>query len=246
MPFLSNLSSPLPGGDIHLRDMNFDTSSEASFPMTDSYNLDTDPFPVGRSTMNKLNHSLHTSENGAIGIPFGNNNHNADEETRSSEILSGNKVVFGKLLQFTSYSAPYMFVLNNSISTLWLQVSSSEAKSGNCDATYPVKSTSQQSSITSPETRKRPKSSITVYKPDMGVYLTSDMISSCEGPYASGTVPLQRSLSSGKAIGKGNTVHNGPPYSSGRVAASQKSQEVFTSHQTDDHEKNTCNNSDQS
>jgi ubiquitin carboxyl-terminal hydrolase 36/42 len=114
MPFLSNLSSPLPGGDIHLRDMNFDTSSEPSFPMTDSYNLDTDPFPVDRSTMNKLNHSLHTSENGAIGIPFGNNNHNADEETRSSEILSGNKVVFGKLLQFTSYSAPYMFVLNNS------------------------------------------------------------------------------------------------------------------------------------
>jgi ubiquitin carboxyl-terminal hydrolase 36/42 len=115
MPFLSNLSSPLQGGDIHLRDMNFDTLSEPSFPTTDSYNLDTDPFPVGRSTMNKLNHSFHTSENGAIGIPFRKNNHCVDEETWSSEILSGNKVVFGKLLQFISYSSTYMFILNNLI-----------------------------------------------------------------------------------------------------------------------------------
>jgi ubiquitin carboxyl-terminal hydrolase 36/42 len=124
-------------------------------------------------------------------------------------------------------------------------VSSSEAKIGNYDATYPVKSSSQQSSISAPETRKRPKASITVYKPDMGVYLTSDMISSCEGPYASATVPPQRSFSSGKTIGKGNVVHKRPPYPSGRVAASQKSQ-VSTSQQNDENEKNTCNNNDQS
>ncbi|TVU33240.1 hypothetical protein EJB05_25030 [Eragrostis curvula] len=216
MPFLSNLNSPLPGGDIHLRDMNFDTLSEPSFPTTDSYNLDTDPFPVDRSNMKKSNHSRHTSEMGAIGVSFEKNNFIGDEEARPSEILSGNKV------------------------------SGSELKSGNCDATYPVKSTAQQSSISIPETRKRPKASITVYEPDVGVYLTSDMISSCEGPYASATVPLQRSFSSGKNIGKGNAVHKRPPYPSGRVVAPQKSQEkVPTSHQSDGHEKNPCNKNDQ-
>ncbi|KAK3152606.1 hypothetical protein QOZ80_2BG0161210 [Eleusine coracana subsp. coracana] len=207
MPFLSNLNSPLPGGDIHLRDMNFDTLSEPSFPTTDSYNLDADPFLVDRSNLNQSNHS---------GASFENSNYNADEETRSSEILSGNKV------------------------------SSSEAKSGNCDATYPVKSTIHQPSTSAPETRKRSKASITVYEPDMGVYLTSDMISSSEGPYASATVPLQRSFSSGKTIEKGNGVHKRPPNPLGRVAASQKSQEkASTSRQNDGHEKNPCNRNDQ-
>jgi hypothetical protein len=40
-------------------------------------------------------------------------------------------------------------------------------------------------------------------------------------------------------------VHKRPPYPSGRVAASQKSQ-VSTSQQNDENEKNTCNNNDQS
>jgi ubiquitin carboxyl-terminal hydrolase 36/42 len=92
MPFLTNLNSPLPGGDIHLRDMNFDTLSEPSFPTTDGFNLDTDPFPADRSNMNKSNQGLHTSENGAVGVSYEKNNHNADDETRSSEILSGSKV----------------------------------------------------------------------------------------------------------------------------------------------------------
>jgi len=76
-----------------LRDMNFDTLSEPSFPTTDGYNLDTDPFQTDRSNMNKSNQSLHTSENGAVGVSYEKNNYNADDETCSSEILSGNKVV---------------------------------------------------------------------------------------------------------------------------------------------------------
>lgn len=126
-------------------------------------------------------------------------------------------------------------------------MSGSEATTGNCDAVYPVKSTTQQSNTSAPEPRKRPKASITVYEPDMGVYLTSDMISSCEGPYASASIPLQRSFSSGKTIGKGSAVHKRPPYPSGRLAVSQKSPEkVPTSHQNDGHEKNPCNKNDQS
>lgn len=95
LPFLTN--SPLPGGDIHLRDMNFDTLSEPSFPTTDGYNLDTDSFPTDRSNMNKSNQGFHMSENGAVGVSYEKNNYNADDETRSSEILSGNKVVYEQL-----------------------------------------------------------------------------------------------------------------------------------------------------
>ena len=73
--------------------MNFDTLSEPSFPTTDGYNLDTDPFPTDRSNLNKSNQGLRTSENGAVGVSYENNNYNVDDETRSSEILSGNKVV---------------------------------------------------------------------------------------------------------------------------------------------------------
>ncbi|XP_062223625.1 ubiquitin C-terminal hydrolase 15-like [Phragmites australis] len=218
LPVLSNLNSPLPGGDIYLHDMNFDTVSEPSFPTTDNYNLDTDPFPLDRSNMIKSNQSLHTSEYGAVGVSCEKNNYSVDEEIRPSEILSVNKVS------------------NNNFG--------SDAKSGNCDATYPVKSIAQQPSICAPETRKRPKASITVYEPDMGVYLISDMISSCEGPYASAAEPLQRSLSSGKTIGKEDVVHKRPPYPSGRVA--QKPLErVSTSHQNDGHEKNPCSKNDQ-
>ena len=93
MPFLTNLNSPLPGGDIHLRDMNFDTLSEPSFPTTDGYNLDTDPFPADRSSMNRSNQGVHISENGAVGVSFEKNNYNAADEIHSPEILSGNKVI---------------------------------------------------------------------------------------------------------------------------------------------------------
>ncbi|XP_062218727.1 ubiquitin C-terminal hydrolase 15-like [Phragmites australis] len=221
MPFLSSLNSPLPGGDIHLHDMNFDTLSEPSFPTTDGYNLDTDPFPIDRINMNKSNQSLHMSEHGAVGVSCERNNYSVDEETRSSEILSVNKVS------------------NNNFGC-------SDAKSGNCDVTYPVKNTAQQPSICAPETRKRPKPSITVYEPDMGVYLTSDMISSCDGTYPSTTEPLQRSFSSGRTNGKGNVLHKMPPYPEDRVASSEKTQErVSTSYQNDGHEKNPCNKNDQ-
>ncbi|PAN04947.1 hypothetical protein PAHAL_1G103700 [Panicum hallii] len=221
MPFLTNLNSPLPGGDVHLRDLNFDTLSEPSFPTTDGYNLDSDPFPTDRSNMNKSNQGLHTSENGAVGASYEKNNYNADDEIRSSEILSGNKVS------------------NNYFGC-------ADGMSGNGDATYPVKSNAQQPSNCAPEIRKRTKSSITVYEPDMGVYLTSDMVSSCEGPYASASEPLQRSLSSGRTIGKANLVNKRPPCPSGKVTSSQKSQErVSTSYQNDGHEKNPCNKNDQ-
>jgi ubiquitin carboxyl-terminal hydrolase 36/42 len=221
MPFLTNLNSPLPGGDVHLRDLNFDTLSEPSFPTTDGYNLDSDPFPTDRSNMNKSNQGLHTSENGAVGVSYEKNNYNADDEIRSSEILSGNKVS------------------NNYFGC-------ADGMSGNGDATYPVKSNAQQTSNCAPEIRKRTKSSITVYEPDMGVYLTSDMVSSCEGPYASASEPLQRSLSSGRTIGKANLVNKRPPCPSGKVTSSQKSQErVSTSYQNDGHEKNPCNKNDQ-
>jgi ubiquitin carboxyl-terminal hydrolase 36/42 len=98
-----------------------------------------------------------------------------------------------------------------------------------------------------PEIRKRPKASITVYESDKGVYLTSDMISSGEGPYASAAESLQRSNSSGNVTGKGNMIHKKPPYPSGKVSSSQKSQEkVLTSHQYDGHEKNPHNKNEQS
>lgn len=220
MPFLSGLNSPLPWGDVHLHDMNFDTLSEPSFVTTDSYNLDIDPFPTDRSNMNKSNQSLHTSENGAAVAPCEKNNYSVDEQTHSSEILPGNKVSN-----------------NNS--------GCSDEKSGNHDVTYPLKSTVQQPNSCAPETRKRPKASITVYEPDVGVYLTSDMISSCEGPYASAPESLQRSNSSGKT-GKGNMMHKKPPYPSGKVAPSQKSQEkVSTSYQYDGHEKIPYNKNEQ-
>ncbi|CAL5022916.1 unnamed protein product [Urochloa decumbens] len=190
MPFLTNLNSPLPGGDIHLRDMNFDTLSEPSFPTTDGYNLDTDPFPTDRSNMNKSNQSLHMSEHGAVGVSYEKNNCNADDETQSSETLSGNKVS------------------NNYFGC-------TDATSGNGDATYPVKSNAQQPSSCAPEIRKRTKASITIYEPDMGVYLTSDMVSSCEGQYASTSEPLQRSLSSGRTTGKANVANKRPPCPSG-------------------------------
>lgn len=90
---MSNLNSPLPGGDIYLHGMNFDTVSEPSFPTTDNYNLDTDPFPLDRSNMIKSNQSLHTSEYGAVGVSCEKNNYSVDEEIRPSEILSVNKVV---------------------------------------------------------------------------------------------------------------------------------------------------------
>ncbi|OEL36097.1 Ubiquitin carboxyl-terminal hydrolase 15 [Dichanthelium oligosanthes] len=188
MPFLTNLNSPLLGGDIHLRDMNFDTLSEPSFPTTDGYNLDTDPFPTDRNNMEKSNQGLHTSENGA-GVSYEKNNYNADDKTRTSEILSGNKV--------SNYFG------------------CADEMSGNGDATYPVKSNAQQPSSCAPDIRKRPKASITVYESDMGVYLTSDMVSSYEGPYASASEPLQRSLSSGRTIGKASVVNKRPPYPSG-------------------------------
>ncbi|XP_039834931.1 ubiquitin carboxyl-terminal hydrolase 15-like isoform X2 [Panicum virgatum] len=196
MPFLTNLNSPLPGGDIHLRDMNFDTLSEPSFPTTDGYNLDTDPFPTDRSNLNKSNQGLHTSENGAVGVSYEKNNYNVDDETRSSEILSGNKVS------------------NNYFGC-------ADVTSGNGDATYPVKNNAQQPSNCAPEIRKRTKSSITVYEPDMGIYLTSDMVSSCEGPYASASEPLQRSLSSGRTIGKANLVNKRPSCPSGSIQTTE-------------------------
>lgn len=209
MPFLTNLNSPLPGGDFHLRDMNFDTLSEPSFPTTDGYNLDTDSFPTDRSNNIKSNQVLQTSENGAVGVSYEKNNFNADDETHSS--VSGNKVP------------------NNHF--------------GCADA---MSVNAQQSSSCAPEIRKRSKASITLYEPDMGVYLTSDMVSSCEGPYASASEPLQRSLSSGRTVGKANMVNKRPPYPSGKVVSSQKSQErVSTSHHNDAHEKNPCNKNDQ-
>lgn len=215
MPFLSNLNSPLPGGDNHLHDLNFDTVSEPSFATTDSYTLGTDAFPTEKSNQNP-----HSSENGASVASSEKCNHSVDDETRSSEIASANKVS------------------NNSFGC-------SDGKNGNPDSTYLHNGMVQHPNSCAPETRKRPKASITVYEPDMGVYLTSDMISSCEGPYASATESLQRSNSSGKATGKGNMVHKKPPYPSGKVASSQKSQEVSTSYQYDDHEKNPYSKSDQ-
>nr|CAB3446255.1 unnamed protein product [Digitaria exilis] len=218
IPFLTN--SPLPGGDIHLRDMNFDTLSEPSFPTTDGYNLDTDPFPTDRINMNKSNQGLHTSENGAVGVSYEKSSYNADDEIRSSDVLSGNKVP------------------NNYFGC-------TDAVSGNSDAAYPVKSNVQQPSSCAPEIRKRTKASITVFEPVMGVYLTSDMVSSCEGPYASGNEPLPRSLSSGRTIGKSNVVNKRPPCPSGKAASSQKSQERVLTYQNDGHEKNPCNKNDQ-
>ncbi|KAL5670310.1 hypothetical protein ACJX0J_022531, partial [Zea mays] len=220
MPFLTNLNSPLPGGDIHLRDLNFDTLSEPSFPTTDGYNLDTDPFLADRSNMNKSNQGIHMSENGAVGVSFEKNNYNADDEIHSPENLSRNKVS------------------NNYFG--------SDAISGNGDAIYPAKSNAQQPSSCAPDMRKQPKASITVYQPDIGVYLTSDMVSSCEGSYASASEPLQRSLSSGRTIGKANAVNKRPPYPSSKVVSAQKPQDrVSTSYQNDGHEKNPCNKNDQ-
>lgn len=121
-----------------------------------------------------------------------------------------------------------------------------DAVSGNSDAAYPVKSNVQQPSSCAPEIRKRTKASITVFEPVMGVYLTSDMVSSCEGPYASGNEPLPRSLSSGRTIGKSNVVNKRPPCPSGKAVSSQKSQERVLTYQNDGHEKNPCNKNDQS
>lgn len=221
MPFLTNLNSPLPGGDVHLHDMNFDTVSEPSFGTTDSYNLDSDQFPADRSNINKLNQNLHSTENVASISSCEKNNYSVDEETNSSEILSANKVSSNNF-------------------------SCSDEKNGNRDLTYPLNGSVQQPNSRAPETRKRPKASITVYEPDMGVYLTSDMISSCEGTYSSGTGPLQRSNSCGKSTGKGNMTHKKPPYPPGKVASSQKPQEVSTSYQYDDgHDKNPYSKNEQ-
>ncbi|KAG0532538.1 hypothetical protein BDA96_04G115800 [Sorghum bicolor] len=198
MPFLTNLNSPLPGGDIHLRDMNFDTLSEPSFPTTDGYNLDTDPFPADRSNMDRSNQGIHMSENGAVGVSFEKNNYNAADEIHSPEILSGNKVS------------------NNYFG--------SDAISGNGDATYPAKSNAHQPSSCAPDMRKQSKASITVYQPDTGVYLTSDMVSSCEGSYVSASEPLQRSLSSGRTIGKANVVNKRPPHPSRSTPTCESSQ----------------------
>jgi ubiquitin carboxyl-terminal hydrolase 36/42 len=123
----------------------------------------------------------------------------------------------------------------------------SDAMGGNGDATYPAKSNAQQPSSCAPDMRKQSKASITVYQPDPGVYLTSDMVSSCEGSYASASEPLQRSLSSGKTIGKTNVVNKRPPHPSNKVVSAQKSQNgVSTSYQNDGHEKNPYNKNDQS
>jgi len=123
----------------------------------------------------------------------------------------------------------------------------SDAMSGNGDATYPAKSNAQLPSSCAPDMRKQSKASITVYQPDMGVYLTSDMVNSCEGSYASASEPLQRSLSSGRTIGKANVVNKRPPYPSSKVVSAQKSQDrMSTSYQNDGHEKNLCNKNDQS
>ncbi|VAI45907.1 unnamed protein product [Triticum turgidum subsp. durum] len=91
MPFLTNLNSPLPGGDSHLHDMNFDTVSEPSFATTDSYILDTDLFLTDRSNMNESNQSLLSIVNSASVASCEKSNYSVDEETNSSEILSANK-----------------------------------------------------------------------------------------------------------------------------------------------------------
>ncbi|KAG8058590.1 hypothetical protein GUJ93_ZPchr0002g26219 [Zizania palustris] len=223
MPFLSNLNSPLRGSDVHMHDMDFDTVPEPSFMTmtTDSYNLDNDPFPADRSNMNKPNHILHARETSAAVGAYEKNNYSVEGEIPSSEILSGNKV--------SNTSSSY-----------------SDENSGNRDVIYPLNSMVNQPNSSAPETRKRPKASITVYEPDMSVYLTSDMICSGEGPYVSSIESLQRSNSSGKNTGKGNMTHKKPPYPSGKVLSSEKMQEkVLTSHQYDGHENNAHNKNEQ-
>ncbi|CAM0946006.1 unnamed protein product [Alopecurus aequalis] len=220
MPFLTNLNSPLPGGDIHPHDMNFDTVSEPSFGTTDSHNLDADLFPTERTNMNKSNQILRSTENGASVASFEKNNYSVDEETNCSEMLSSNKVSINSF----GYS---------------------DEKNGNHDLIYPLNGSVQQPNSCGPETRKRPKASITVYEPDMGVYLTSDMISSCEGPYASATESPLRSNSCGKSTGKGNMIHKKPPYPPGKVASSQKPQEESTSYQYDGHDKSPYSKNEQ-
>ncbi|VAI45910.1 unnamed protein product [Triticum turgidum subsp. durum] len=222
MPFLTNLNSPLPGGDSHLHDMNFDTVSEPSFATTDSYILDTDLFLTDRSNMNESNQSLLSIVNSASVASCEKSNYSVDEETNSSEILSANKVS------------------NNSYGCL-------DEKNGNHDFTYPLNNTVQQPNNCAPETTKCPKASITVYEPDMGVYFTSDMTSSCEGPYSSATESLQRSKSSCKYSGRGNAIYMKPPYPPGKVVSSQKTQEVLASYQYNVHQKNTsCKNEQRS
>jgi ubiquitin carboxyl-terminal hydrolase 36/42 len=80
----------------------------------------------------------------------------------------------------------------------------------------------------------------------MGVYLSSDMISSSEGSHASATGALQRSNSCGKSTGKGNIIHKKPPYPPGKAASSQKPQEVSTSYQYDGLDKNPYSKNEQS
>jgi ubiquitin carboxyl-terminal hydrolase 36/42 len=92
MPFLTNLNSPLPGGDFHLHDINFDTVSEPSFGTADSYNLEPDLFPTDRTNINHSNQSLHSTENGASIASCEKRSYSVDEENNSSEILSANKV----------------------------------------------------------------------------------------------------------------------------------------------------------
>ncbi|KAL5212300.1 hypothetical protein ABZP36_023147 [Zizania latifolia] len=166
--------------------------------------------------LDKPNQILHACENGAAVGSYVKNDYSVEGEIPSSEILSGNKV--------SNISSSY-----------------SDENSGNRDVIYPLNSMVNQPNSCAPETRKRPKASITVYEPDMGVYLTSDMISSGEGPYVSATESLQISNSSGKITGKGNMMHQKPPYPSGKMSSSQTSQEVSTSHQCDGHEKNPHN-----
>jgi ubiquitin carboxyl-terminal hydrolase 36/42 len=256
MPFLTNLNSPLPGGDVHLHDMNFDTVSEPSFGTTDSYNFDPDLFPTDRTNINKSNQNLHSTENGASVVSCEKSNYSVDEKTNSSEILSANKVACCTKsatlnMDWRSNSIFILQICFIQSFTLCFQVSNnsfscSDEKDGNCDLTYPLNGSIQQPNSCAPETRKRPKASITVYEPDMGVYLTSDMISSCEGQYASTTGSLQRSSSCGKSSGKGNIIHKKPPYPPGKVASSQKPQEVSTSYQCDGHDMNPCSKIEQS
>lgn len=101
MPFLTNLNSPLPGGDSHLHDMNFDTVSEPSFATTDSYILDTDLFPTDRSNMNESNKNLLSRVKGASVASCEMSNYSVDEETNPSEILSANMVAYLLIRFFT-------------------------------------------------------------------------------------------------------------------------------------------------
>lgn len=126
MPFLTNLNSPLPGGDSHLHDMNFDTVSEPSFATTDNYILDTDLFLTDRSNMNESNQSLLSRVNSASVASCEKSNYSVDKETNSSEILSANKVayllvrfLFSKFVSFNSL--PCAFRFQTTVMVVWMK-----------------------------------------------------------------------------------------------------------------------------